>query len=199
MSDQPDLPALLGSRLCHDLISPIGAIGNGVELLLLDGGSGKGQELALISESVAALNARIRFLRIAFGVARPDQSIARSEVAAILADTVRTGRLSAEWISPADLARREVKAAFLLIMCAEHALPHGGKITICRDVVGWSLTAHSPRLRVTSDLWSLLSTATYPPPLTPAEVQFPLAALCLADLGRSPDLEQRDDTLRVSF
>ena len=98
-----------------------------------------------------------------------------------------------------DLARREVKAAFLLIMCAEHALPHGGKITICQDEVGWSLTAQSPRLRVTSDLWSLISTATYPPTLTPAEVQFPLAALCLADLGRSPDLEQRDDTLRVSF
>jgi hypothetical protein len=45
----------------------------------------------------------------------------------------------------------------------------------------------------------LISTPVYPPTLSPAEVQFPLAALCLADLGRSPDLEQRDDTLRVSF
>jgi histidine phosphotransferase ChpT len=68
MSDQPDLAALIGSRICHDLISPIGAIGNGVELLLMEA-SGKGPELSLISESVAAANARIRFFRVAFGAA----------------------------------------------------------------------------------------------------------------------------------
>ena len=37
MQDKPDLAALIGSRICHDLISPIGAIGNGVELLMMDG------------------------------------------------------------------------------------------------------------------------------------------------------------------
>ena len=197
MSDQPDLPALLGSRLCHDLISPIGAIGNGVELLMLDGG-GKGKELALISESVAALNARIRFLRIAFGIARPDQSIARSEVTAILADNFRSSRLSTDWTSPPDLARREVKAAFLLVLCAEQALPHGGQISILRDEVGWSLTATSPRLRHTEALWSVLS-GTTPDSLTPAEVQFPLAGQVLADMGESPQIEVEDDRLRLSF
>lgn len=199
MSDHPDLPALLGSRLCHDLISPIGAIGNGVELLLLDGGTGKGQELALISESVAALNARIRFLRIAFGIARPDQSIARSEVVSILADNFRTGRLAAEWISPTDLARREVKAAFLLILCAEQALPHGGQITIHRDDMGWSLTAASPRLRHTVALWSIMARQPYPDGFSPAEVQFALAANLLADMGKTATIEAEDDRLRVSF
>lgn len=198
MSDHPNLPALLGSRLCHDLISPIGAIGNGVELLLLDGSAGKGQELALISESVTALNARIRFLRIAFGIARPDQSIARSEVSAILADNFRTGRVSAEWISPPDLSRREVKAAFLLILCAEQALPHGGQITVQRDEMGWSLTATSPRLRHTAALWAVLS-GTTPDTLTPAEVQFPLAAQVLAEMGKTPDIEVGVDRLRLSF
>ena len=40
MSDTPDLSALIGSRICHDLISPIGAIGNGVELLMMEGRAG---------------------------------------------------------------------------------------------------------------------------------------------------------------
>lgn len=38
--DDPDLTALLGSRICHDLISPLGAIGNGVELLSMAGTAG---------------------------------------------------------------------------------------------------------------------------------------------------------------
>ena len=61
---QPDLAALVGSRICHDLISPIGAIGNGVELLALTDGD-TGAEMELISESVQNASARIRYLRIA--------------------------------------------------------------------------------------------------------------------------------------
>ena len=61
MSDTPDLSALIGSRICHDLISPIGAIGNGVELLMMEGRAGP--EVALIAESVAAANAQIDTLQ----------------------------------------------------------------------------------------------------------------------------------------
>ncbi len=88
MQDKPDLAALIGSRICHDLISPIGAIGNGVELLMMDGAA-KTPELALIAESVANANARIRFFRVAFGAAGGDQRIAKGEVAGIIADMTR--------------------------------------------------------------------------------------------------------------
>jgi histidine phosphotransferase ChpT len=79
MTDPIDLAALIGSRICHDLISPIGAIGNGVELLMLDG-AGHGPEMALIAQSVTHANARIRFFRVAYGIASTDQRIARTEV-----------------------------------------------------------------------------------------------------------------------
>ena len=85
MQDKPDLAALIGSRICHDLISPIGAIGNGVELLMMDGAA-QTPELALIAESVANANARIRFFRLAFGANAAHQKIARSEILSILAE-----------------------------------------------------------------------------------------------------------------
>ena len=69
-----DLNALLGSRICHDLISPLSAIGNGIELLTLSGVDAP-SEIALISESVDNANTRIRFFRVAFGAAREDQQI----------------------------------------------------------------------------------------------------------------------------
>ncbi len=81
---KPDLAALLGSRICHDLISPLGAIGNGVELLAMSGQSGP--EMAMIEDSVRNANARIRFFRMAFGPASADQSASRTETLAILAD-----------------------------------------------------------------------------------------------------------------
>ena len=114
MPDKPDLVALLGSRICHDLISPIGAISNGVELLMMDG-STMGPEIALISESVANANARIRFFRVAYGISGADQRIGKAEVVSILSDLTRGGRLTIDWRGPADLPRREVKLAFLLI------------------------------------------------------------------------------------
>ena len=60
------LAQLVGSRICHDLISPVGAIGNGLELLAMAGGRtmpGGSAELELISDSVVQANARIRFFR----------------------------------------------------------------------------------------------------------------------------------------
>ena len=91
MTESPDFSALIGSRICHDLVNPIGAIGNGVELMMMDG-TAKGPELALIAESVASATARIRFFRIAFG-ASGDQRIARSDVLSILSVVSQGGRL----------------------------------------------------------------------------------------------------------
>lgn len=199
MPAQPDLSALLGSRLCHDLIGPIGAIGNGVELLLLAGGSGRGDEVALISESVTALNARIRFYRVAYGIARRDQSIARVEVSAILADLFPSGRITVTWASPAELPRTDMKAVFLLILCAEQALRSGGIITVLRDEVGWSMTLTSPRLRHDAHLWSLITGAQAPADLEPSQVQFPLAGQALALLSRPVDVEPGPEVLRISF
>ena len=140
MQDKPDLAALIASRICHDLISPIGAIGNGVELLAMEQG-GPRPEMALISESVANANARIRFFRICFGQASSDQRISRSEVASILGDLSRGGRVSYGWTSPADLSRREVRLVFLLLQCLESALAYGGRVAVtacasdCQDIV----------------------------------------------------------------
>ena len=86
-----NLSALIGSRICHDLISPIGAINNGLELLDMSGRT-SGPELDLIQESVGNASARIRFFRIAFGAAG-DQMMGRAEVVSILKDLMDRTRL----------------------------------------------------------------------------------------------------------
>jgi histidine phosphotransferase ChpT len=198
MQDKPDLAALIGSRICHDLISPIGAIGNGVELLMMDGAE-KTPELALIAESVASANARIRFFRIAFGSAGGDQRIARGEVAGILADMTRGGRLVIDWTGPTDLSRREVKLVFLLLQCLETAMAYGGKVRVDHGDTGWVMQAEASRLKIDPALWEVL-TEPYPPAeIGAGQVHFALVPEELARQGKRLVTDLGSSTIRLSF
>lgn len=198
MSDKSDLAALLGSRICHDLISPIGAIGNGLELLMMEAG-GHGPEMALISESVGHANARIRFFRVAFGAAQGEQRLGRSEVASIISDMTRGGRLSIEWNSGPDLLRGEVKIAFLLLMCLESAMAYGGKITVAVDGGRWQIHGEAPKLRLEPALWAVLADPTADPEITPAVVHFPLAAEEITRRQYRLSAELGQTTIKLSF
>lgn len=195
---QHSLAALLGSRICHDLISPIGAISNGVELLQMSGAS-TGPELELIFASVENANARIRFFRIAFGVASEDQRIGSSEVQDILRDLTRGTRLSIDWNAPADLPREEVKRAFLMIQCFEAAMPWGGHITIELDGGSWRMIGQSDRLKDITPLWNALRDPENDGEITAAEVQFLLLPLLLAAADRRLDLDVQPQRLTALF
>lgn len=87
-----NLTALIGSRICHDLISPIGAIANGLELMQMSG-SPLTAEMALITDSVQNANARIRFFRVAYGHAAAQQMMGRAEIIGILQDIAQGARV----------------------------------------------------------------------------------------------------------
>ena len=198
MSDRPDLTALLGSRICHDLISPLGAIGNGVELLMMDSAT-TGPEVALISESVANANARIRFFRVAFGAATADQRMGRPEITSILADTTKGGRLTVDWLLPGDQARREVKLAFLAVQCLESAMPWGGRVTVDSAGGRWQITGTARRLRVEPSLWDMLATARVPGDISPAQVQFALLPEEAARQKRRASVRVTETEIALSF
>ncbi len=196
MTDQADLTALLGSRICHDLISPIGAIGNGVELLMMEGGT-PSPELALIAESVASANARIRFFRVAFGLSGGDQRIGRPELVKTLADTTQGGRISIDWQRPGDALRREAKLAFLAILCCETALAYGGRITVTQEDTKWQITARAERFRIDGGLWDNLSKPSAE--LGPAQVHFALFPAELSQQSRQLRVEISGTELKLSF
>lgn len=199
MTDRPDLAALLGSRICHDLISPLGAIGNGVELLGLDPAGASRPEVALIADSVASASARIRFLRVAFGAASVEHRMGRPEILGLLADWTNGGRLVVDWQVPGDLARRAVRRAFLALLCVETAIPYGGEITVQFDQGHWLLEASGRRLKVEAQLWALLTEPEADAALTPAQVQFGLLAQDLALFGLVARVRHDDAVLTLDY
>ena len=198
MPDRPDLTALLGARICHDLISPIGAISNGVELLMLEG-STKSPELALIADSVTHANARIRFFRVAFGSSGGDQRVGRAEILAILTDLTRGGRLSIDWNSPPEVPRRDVKLAFLLIQCLESALAYGGKIALTQTDGRWLISGRAPKLKIDAALWEVLVNPAAVAEISPAQVQFLLVPEEFNRQHRRLTAHLSETEIRLSF
>ena len=193
-----DLAALVGSRICHDLISPIGAIGNGMELLSLTDGD-TSAEMSLISDSVDNANARIRYFRIAFGASNPDQQVGRSEILSILAATAKGGRFTYFWQPEGDQPRHMVRCALLGLLCIETALPLGGDIHISRDGDNWTLTGEGRRINVDQELWDSLTDPDSGFRHSPAQVQFALLPDVLAEQDRSLHRDQTDTRITLQF
>src|SRR6202167_1161919 len=128
-----DLAALLCSRVCHDLISPVGAIVNGLEVLDED----KNEEtkifaLDLIKKSAHQASAKLQFCRIAFGAA----GSAGAQIDLGDAEKVTRGLLSDDkttiaWNLPRELMpKNRVKLLLNMLLIAVAAIPRGGMITV---------------------------------------------------------------------
>lgn len=191
------LAALVGSRICHDLISPIGAINNGLELLTMSSDR-SGPEMGLINESVGNASARIRFFRIAFGAAG-DQMVGPAEVSSILRDLYEKSRLDVVWSTEDPVQRTDVRLAFLALMCAETAMPYGGRVEMRPSDSGWQLFGNADRVNVDAELWGLLAGTVMRNDLPPSHVQFALFPLVTRDAGRKITLQSDEKTLLIRY
>lgn len=193
-----NLASLIGSRICHDLISPIGAITNGLELLDMTGAV-QGPEMDLIADSVGNAGARIRFFRVAYGAAG-DQMMGRPEVVSVLEDLNRGGRLKVQWAPLEPQPRTEVRLAFLALQCLETAMPYGGNVQVISDAGAWSLSGLANKLNVDQALWRWLDgSADSEPKITPALVQFALFPAVADELGRVARVEHDEFRITLRF
>lgn len=193
-----DLTALVGSRICHDLISPLGAISNGVELLSMTGALA-GPEMALISESVENANARIKFFRIAFGAAGPDQELGRTEIVSVLDDVTRGGRLRIDWQPHDTCARQDVKLAFLLIQCLESAMPYGGSIVVEEDDDHWTVTGTADKMKIVPETWAVLANVSGAVSVSASDVHFGLVPELLQRSGKVLETVLSETKIEISF
>lgn len=194
-----NLAALVGSRLCHDLISPIGAIQNGLELIALSGVADPSPEMALIQESCESAAARIRFFRVAFGLASHEQRMGRREIMSTLTALGKGGKLGIDWLPQDDLPRIEVQLAFLAYLCCESALPGGGTVRFDRDAAGWALSATGPRLAIDPPLWDHLNGSAPLDEPAANRVHFALLPILADAAGHKLYATMRDDTITLKI
>ena len=148
----PDLAALLCSRVCHDIISPVGAINNGLELL--DEGGADEDAMNLIRTSARNASARLQFARIAFGAAgSAGMLIDTGDAEAVAIAFLKNEKPELIWNGGrALLPKNKVKLLLNLILVANGAIPRGGKITVTLENLEtepkFTLAASGPMVRV---------------------------------------------------
>lgn len=135
-SKNPAIIELLASRICHDLISPVGAVANGIEFLEEVGPDAGQDAINLISYSAAQASAKLQAFRLAYGAGGRDPNLKPEDVhktfqALIVAD----GKITQTWDPHAPIGFDPLPQAYCkILMCAlmlaTESLPKGGEITL---------------------------------------------------------------------
>jgi histidine phosphotransferase ChpT len=132
-----DLAALLCSRVCHDLISPVGAIVNGMEVLEdTNDESTKTFALDIIKKRANQASAKLQFCRLAFGAAgSAGAEIDLGDAEGVARGFIEDEKTKLRWQLPrAYLAKNRVKLLLNMLILATAIIPRGGLITV--DPVG---------------------------------------------------------------
>jgi histidine phosphotransferase ChpT len=155
-----DLAALLCSRVCHDLISPVGAIVNGLEVLEED----KDEEtktfaLDLIKKSAGQASAKLQFCRLAFGAAgSAGAQIELGDAEKAARGLIEDGKTTIAWNLPRELvAKNRAKLLLNMLLVASGAIPRGGTLKVDPAGPGYRVTASGLNARVTPATAELLS------------------------------------------
>jgi histidine phosphotransferase ChpT len=154
-----DLAALLCSRVCHDLISPVGAIVNGLEVLEED----KDEEtrtfaLDLIKKSANAASAKLQFCRLAFGAAgSAGAQIELGDAEKAARGLFDDGKTTLVWNLPRELVpKNRAKLLLNMLLVAAGAIPRGGTLTADPVDNGFRITASGLNARVSAATAELL-------------------------------------------
>jgi histidine phosphotransferase ChpT len=164
--DALELAALLCSRVCHDLISPVGAIVNGLEVLD-DNPKPEDREFALdlIRKSAKTASARLQFCRLAFGAAGSSGAqIDLGDAQNMARGHLEDAKTKITWNLPRLLLpKNRVKLLLNMMVIAQQTIPRGGVLTVDPvgegEQIGFRVAASGLNARMPQNVVDLLSSS----------------------------------------
>jgi histidine phosphotransferase ChpT len=159
-----DLAALLCSRVCHDLISPVGAVVNGIEVMEDDADEQtKAFAVELIKKSATTASARLQFCRIAFGAAgSAGASIDTGDAEGVARGMMEDDKTRITWNLPRVLLpKNRVKLLLNLLLLAGGTIPRGGSLALEPigegDTMGFKITSTGLNARIAQAVPALVA------------------------------------------
>lgn len=192
-----DFAALLCSRLCHDLVSPVGALTNGVELLADETDPAMREQcLQLLADSARQTANRLKFFRLAFGAAGGfGADVDTREAQAAVEGLFNTQKTKVVWaVSASLLPKNAVKILLNLSLLAGDALLRGGTLTVAAEVTDGAIDlatqSEGSKVLLGEDLRAALlgqtAAADLQPRIAPAYLIHTLVTAAGGDVNLSP-------------
>lgn len=182
-----EFASLLCSRLCHDLLSPVGALSNGIELLADETDADmRAQVMQLLADSAASAANKLKFFRLAFGAAGGFSEMvdAREARAAIEGLHGAEGKVRIGWMVEAPaLPKISIKILLNLALIAGDALVRGGQLDIAAEGGEVVLRAEGPRIILDPDIRNALVGEVDPDLLMPRAAAAWLVHLLVSEQG----------------
>lgn len=197
-----DLAAYLCSRVCHDVISPVGAIANGLEVLAEDDGEMRGVAMDLIRKSAAQASAKLQFARLAFGAAgSAGREIDLGDAEAVARGLLADSKVQLSWEGPrAVMAKDKVKLLLNLLLTAQQAIPRGGTIAVAVEgepsSPSFSLRCCGEGARIPADAAAFFAGGETKP-VDAHTIQPYYAALIARDAGMAVSLSRDDEAVVI--
>lgn len=198
-----DLGALLVSRVCHDLISPVAAISNGLEILAdEDDVAMRAHAMKLIEHSVGQAKARLLFARLAFGaMGSAGTEIDLREVGQVAAEFFKTGKAKLDWQMPSVAVDKEIIRVVLnLAALGADCIPRGGSLVVKAEQVKncfhTTITAKGLKANLAPDIKEGLALQIPQEDLTGRTVAPFVTALLAQKIGGEISYTIVDDTIR---
>jgi len=199
-----DLIALICARLCHDLVGPVGAVANGVEVMAEeDDPDMQQQALELLAHSAELAANRLKFYRLAFGAAGgAGAEISLNDARQVTQGFLAEGRVDLDWpdaaVTASGLSKTAVKILLNLVLLAAEAMPRGGTLRVDVSVdAGTVLTARGQGqgARLGDAQALALRSGAAAEDLAPKASPAVLAGRLAATLGARLSYEHDDDTI----
>lgn len=182
---------LLASRICHDLISPVSAMNNGLEFLADAGPAAAKEAMDLLGYSATTASAKLQALRLVYGAGGADSNIRLDDIRQTMENLVgQEGRVRLEWAedtvpAPAEMGSGYAKLLAAVIMIAIEALPRGGTVRISGHDGGARIAAEGMGAGLREGVEEALKGRFPAPVLDPKTVHPYITALLCAHYGFS--------------
>lgn len=172
--DALDLSALMCSRVCHDVISPVGAITNGLEVLEDETDEQmRGFALDLIKKSAKQASAKLQFARLAFGAAgSAGASIDLGDAQDVTEGFIGNEKVTLSWTGPRETRpKNEVKLLLNMVLVGLTTIPRGGTLAVEIDGPQLSVTCRGDAANIPAGTHELLDGGSAGEDIDPRSVQ----------------------------
>ncbi|MDJ0931908.1 histidine phosphotransferase family protein [Breoghania sp.] len=200
-----DLAALIASRVCHDIISSVGAVTNGLEVL--DEENNKDMRefaMDLIRKSARQASAKLQFARLAFGAAgSAGADIDLGDARSVAEGYMENEKSTLVWEVPRLLmGKNKVKLLLNLLLIANQCVPRGGTITVeltngDAEKPSFRMTAEGLNARIPTMVINLINDQDVER-IDAHAIQPAYASLLAGDSNMSISMEKRDDSVVIT-